>query len=274
VVTGGSLGIGREIARAFCGAGDTVVLVAREPGALEAAAEELRRAGGRAETAVCDVSDDAAVEAAVRGILDAHGRVDVLVNSAGIYGPVGPFVENDLGAWCETVEVNLLGAVRTTRRLLPGMIERRQGSVINLSGGGATGPKPGYSAYAATKTALVRFTEIVAHEVAPYGIRVNAIAPGFVATRLHRATLEAGTAAPDHAQVEQKLRQGGDDPRRAAELALFLADERSSGVSGRLISAIWDDWASLADRGPELEGSDLFTLRRIDDMFYREVPRE
>ena len=90
---------------------------------------------------------------------------------------------------------------------------------------------------------------------------------------LHDQTLAAGTAAPDRDKVAEKLRGKGDDPRRAAELAVFLASDRSAGVSGRLISAIWDEWEGL-EGDDELGDGDLFTLRRIDDMFYREVPRE
>ena len=133
--------------------------------------------------------------------------------------------------------------------------------------------KPGYSAYAASKTALVRLTEVLAHELASHGIRVNAIAPGFVATRLHQATLAAGDAAPDRDKVAAQLAEGGQDPRVAAELAVFLASDAAAGVTGRLISAPWDDWRSLAG-GETLAGNDLYTLRRIDDMFYRQVPRE
>jgi len=271
LVTGGSLGIGREIARAFCQQGDRVVVTARGAEDLQAAVEDLAGAGGSVESAVCDVTDDRAVGALLENLLERYGRVDVLVNNAGIYGPIGPLVDNDIESWCQTVEINLLGLIRITKSVLPQMIARGSGAIINLSGGGATGPKPGYSAYAASKTAVVRLTEVLAHELASSGIRVNAIAPGFVATRLHDQTLAAGPMAPDRDKVAEKLQGGGDDPRRAAELAVFLASDRAAGVSGRLISAIWDDWADLAGRSDQLAGSDLYTLRRIDNMFFTEV---
>ncbi len=273
VVTGGSLGIGKEIARAFCEAEDHVILTARGCEALEAAAAELEAEPGSVEAIAADVSSPESVQSLVEAVETRCGRIDVLVNNAGIYGPIGPFVENTLEAWCETVEINLLGVIRMTRSVLPGMLAAGDGVIVNLSGGGATGPKPGYSAYAATKTAVVRFTEVLAHELAETSIRCNAIAPGFVATRLHDQTLAAGDAAPDRDKVEETLGSGGDDPRRAAQLAVFLASPGAARINGRLISAIWDDWEAL-DESDSLESTDLFTLRRIDDMFYREVPRE
>ena len=271
LVTGGSLGIGKEIARAFVDAGDRVVICARGEADLEAAAAEL---GSSVGARVCDVADDAAVRALVDHVVSTFGRLDVLVNNAGVYGPIGPFATTDLGAFVETIGINLLGLVRVTREVVPQMIEQGRGVIVNLSGGGATGPKPGYSAYATAKAAVVRLTEVLAHELAEYSIRVNAIAPGFIPTRLHEETLAAGDAAPDRDRVRAKLAEGGDDPRLAAELAVFLASSEASGISGRLISSVWDDWRALAGKGLSLEGSDLFTLRRIDDMFYREVPRQ
>lgn len=274
LVTGGSLGIGKEIARAFGELGDRLVLCARGAEALEEAATELRAVGVEVEAVVCDVADDDSVRDLVDGAIEGQGRVDVLVNNAGIYGPIGPLADNDIEAWCRTIDVNLLGVMRVTRRVLPHMMTRGGGVILNLSGGGATGPKPGYSAYAASKTAVVRLTEVLAHELAPHSIRVNAIAPGFIPTRLHEETLEAGRLAPDHDKVRAKLEGGGDDPRLAAELATFLASEKAARITGRLISSVWDDWGELEGSGEELEGSDLFTLRRIDNMFFREVPRE
>ena len=160
------------------------------------------------------------------------------------------------------MKVNLGGCFRCCSLVLPGMIERRSGKIINLSGGGAVDPRPNFSAYAASKAAVVRFTETLAAEVAAHGIDVNAIAPGAIDTDMLREGIAAGDAAGDEAEeLRQIARQGGQDPDRAAALAVHLASAATDGLTGRLISAQWDDWENLDPRA--VMETDLFTLRRI-----------
>jgi len=142
---------------------------------------------------------------------------------------------------------------------------RRGGSIVNLSGGGATGPRPNFSAYATAKAGLVRFTETLAQEVADLGIRVNAISPGIMATEMLEAVLRAGPqqAGEDYQRMTEVKRNGGQPPERAAALAWYLASPASQGITGRLISAIWDPWPELAKHVDELNESDIYTLRRI-----------
>jgi NAD(P)-dependent dehydrogenase (short-subunit alcohol dehydrogenase family) len=145
------------------------------------------------------------------------------------------------------------------------MIPQRAGSIINLSGGGATSPRPNFSAYATAKAGLVRFSETLARELAEFHIRVNAVAPGAMNTAMQRAVLDAGAARAGEKEYQLALEQGRDGgapPERAAELCLFLASPDAAGISGRLISAVWDDWPALGGR-PELAASDIYTLRRI-----------
>ncbi len=187
--------------------------------------------------------------------------------------PIGTFVENDPRAWVEAIEVNLLGTVFSMHAVLPGMIARRKGVVVNFSGGGAVAPFPRFSAYSASKAAVVRLTETVAQEIKERGVRVNAIAPGAVNTRLLDQVLEAGERAGDefYEKAKQQKTNGGTPPALAAELAVFLASPAAAGVTGRLISAVWDDWKSLPERAPELGRSAMFTLRRIDGRHFTEV---
>jgi 3-oxoacyl-[acyl-carrier protein] reductase len=271
-VTGAGTGIGKEIARAFAANGDHVVVCGRHMESLEETAREIAGFEEQVCCQVCDVSDESSVVQLVEETLARFGRIDVLVNNAGIYGPIGLAHENPADEWLETLEINLFGVFLTTRHVVPVMVRNGGGAIINLSGGGATSPKPRYSAYATAKAGVVRFTEIVAHELAEQGVRVNAIAPGFIATRLHDRTLAAGDdAGPDLEQVRAKLKTGGDDPVKTAELALFLAGPDAEGITGKLFSAIWDDW-----RKPEVQAalrgaSDLYTLRRIDDVMFKKV---
>ena len=268
IVTGGGMGIGKEIARAFAAAGDRTVICGRTSGPLEETAAEL---GENVSTQACDVADPDSVARLVEDTLGRFGRIDVLVNNAGVYGPIGAAVDNPIEEWREAMTINLFGVFLTTRAV--GEVMRRQGSgsIVNLSGGGATSSKPRYSAYACAKSGVVRLTEVVADELREHGVRVNAIAPGFIVTRFHDQTLAAGAEAdPDVEKVRAKMESGGDDPKKAAELALFLAGPESEGITGKIFSAIWDEWRDPALREALRGSRDLYTLRRIDNVMFHE----
>jgi 3-oxoacyl-[acyl-carrier protein] reductase len=273
LITGGGRGIGEAVARAFARANSDVMLVARKRAEIERVAREIQASGARAWALPGDLRDGAIVERMVAKTLEEFGGLDVLVNAAGIYGPIGPFSECDPGAWAETIEINLIGTMHAMRAVLPHMLERRYGVIVNFSGGGAVAPLPRFSAYGASKAAIVRLTETVAKEVRDAGIRVNAIAPGAVNTRMLDQVLEAGERAGRefHAKALEQRNSGGTSPERAAELAVFLASAEAQGITGRLISAVWDDWKSLPQRATELETSSLYTLRRIDGRNFSEV---
>jgi 3-oxoacyl-[acyl-carrier protein] reductase len=266
VVTGASLGIGRAIAEAFVRAGHHVVLCARTAGPLEQAARELARPFQKILAHPCDVSDEKQVRALADFTARELGGADVLVNNAGIQGPAGPLDEVDWNEWKRTIEIDLFGVALPCRAFIPQMKQRGAGKIINLSGGGATGPRPFFSAYAAAKTAVVRLTENLAEELRPFHIDVNAIAPGAVKTRLTSETIAAGAekiGPTAHAEAMRIKQEGGCPPQLAADLCVFLASAECNGITGRLISARWDDWKSLPARRDELGGSDLYTLRRI-----------
>lgn len=272
-ITGGSRGIGEAVAHAFATAGANLVLLARTRRELERVANRTAAREVKALPLAADVSRRAEVEAAVSVALQEFGQIDVLVNAAGVYGPIGPLVENDMETWAKALEINLLGTVYCLHSLLPQMIARRKGVVINFSGGGAVSPFPRFSAYSASKAAVVRLTETVAEEVKEFGIRINAIAPGAVNTRLLDQALEAGERAGKefYAKAKEQKAKGGTPPEKAAELAVFLASPAAAGLTGRLISAVWDDWRSLPQRTEELGRSALFTLRRIDGRNFTEI---
>jgi NAD(P)-dependent dehydrogenase (short-subunit alcohol dehydrogenase family) len=269
LVTGANQGLGREIARAYAGAGASVVLCARDGTLLEAVREELGRVplpGRSIDAVAADVSDAASVQRLVDGALQRHGRIDILVNNAGIYGPMGPIEDIDWSAWVRTIEINLLGSVLMCKAVLPQMKRRRAGKIIQLSGGGATNPMPMVSAYAVSKAAIVRFADSLAEEVREFGIDVNAIAPGALNTRMLDEVLAAGPEKVGKAFFERSAQQkesGGAGLERGAALALFLASPASDGITGKLISALWDRWEDWPQHLDELRRSDAYTLRRI-----------
>jgi NAD(P)-dependent dehydrogenase (short-subunit alcohol dehydrogenase family) len=265
IITGAGRGIGRAIALAFAQEGANIVVASRTLSEVAETAEQARALGRHALVLKVDVCNRDEVERTVAQGLDEFGRLDILVNNAGTYGSIGPLVDSDPEKWVQTVRINLFGSFFCARAVLPFMIRERRGKIINLSGGGASSPLPNFSAYAASKAAIVRLTETLAEEVKPFNIQINAIAPGAVNTRLTDDLLAAGAAAGEQmlAQARRQKEAGGVPPERAAALAVFLASDQSDGLTGRLISAVWDDWESMDGRIDRIMASDLYTLRRV-----------
>jgi len=264
IITGASQGLGLEIARAFVRAGANVVICARDAERLAAAAAELRVIAEPADVSI----DDDTRRVVARAVAEL-GHIDILVNNAGVYGPMGDIDAVDWQAWVRAIEINLYGSVLMCRHALPHMRARRYGKIIQVSGGGATGPLPRISAYAASKAAVVRFAETLAEEVRGDGIDVNSIAPGPLNTRLLDEVLAAGPESVGTSFYERAMKQkadGGADPAHGAALAVFLASAASDGITGKLLSAIWDPWEDLPSHAEDLRG-DVYTLRRI-------VPRD
>jgi len=269
LITGASEGFGKAVARAFLENGASVVICARRRGPLLKAYDELSRFAGKGQKLMAcpaDVSKPSQAECLVRCALKKMGRVDVLVNNAGVYGPKGPLEKTDAREWAKALEINLLGAVHLCRKLLPHFKKRGRGKIINLSGGGATNPLPNLSAYAASKAALVRFSETLAEETRGSDIDVNSVAPGALNTRLLDEILEAGPEKVGRAFYERSRKQkeeGGVPLEKGAALCVFLASSESDGITGKLISAAWDPWESLPRHLEDVRGTDIYTLRRI-----------
>jgi 3-oxoacyl-[acyl-carrier protein] reductase len=264
MVTGGGSGIGEAIALRFAAEGARLALAARTAKELDRVAEACRAAGAECSTHVVDV----AIRKQVHDVVESVGPVDILVNCAGVYGPIGPFIENDLDEWEQALRINLLGTLYACSEVIPGMVERGRGSIINMSGGGATAPLPNFSLYAASKAAVVRLTDTLASELKGTGVRLNAIAPGAIDTRLQDQVLAAGERG---GEIYKRMRSMRDSGRGAtpvempARLAVFLASDASECLTGRLISAPHDPWESWdAKQIEHIAASDWYTLRRLD----------
>jgi NAD(P)-dependent dehydrogenase (short-subunit alcohol dehydrogenase family) len=269
VVTGASQGLGKAIARAFVREGAHVAVCARDEELIYAAATDLKELASASQKifgAACDVSVEEDVARFFREVLCRLGRVNVLVNNAGVYGPKGESEKVDFHEWTRAIEINLLGTFLPCRSAISQMKELRRGKIINLSGGGATAPLPRFSAYAASKAAVVRLSETLAEELREFSIDVNAIAPGALNTRLLEEVLSAGPDAVGDEFYQKALKQrdsGGVPLEKAASLCVYLASELSDGISGKLISAQWDPWENLHAFREQLAKSDIYTLRRI-----------
>ena len=269
IITGANQGFGKAVAKACIREGAHVVLCARDGALLEEARKEL---GAEASAGQCVAAEpaDVACESDVARLFDLAKRtlprLDGLVNNAGVYGPKGLLDEVDLQAWWKAIEINLLGTVLMCRRALPLMRAQGYGKIVNLSGGGATAPLPRISAYAASKAGVVRLTDTLAEENKSFGIDVNAVAPGALNTRLLDEVLAEGPERMGKEFYERSLKQkqqGGAPLEKGANLCVFLLSSASDGITGRLISAIWDPWEALPQRIEELRRTDIYTLRRI-----------
>lgn len=269
IITGANQGFGLEVARKYVLAGADVMLCARNGALLQEVQVELIKLAApdqKIYIKAADVSLESDVQELVRETLAKLGGCHILVNNAGVYGPKGEIESVDWAEWTKAIEINVYGSILMCRAILPHFKAQGYGKVIQLSGGGATNPMPRISAYAVSKAAIVRFAETLAEEVRGSGIDVNAIAPGALNTRMLDEVLEAGPEKVGKTFYERSLKQkesGGTPLGRGAELALFLASAESDGITGKLISAVWDEWEHWPEHLEELSSSDVYTLRRI-----------
>ena len=266
IITGAGRGIGQAIAQAYAREGAHLVLAARSQPELEQTAAAIAKTGAQAIAVPTDVTDPAQAERLASAALTRFGRIDLLVNNAGISGPVGPLQDNDIAQWAETISVNLTGTFLVCRAVIPIMLQQGGGKIINLSGAGAANAWSNLSAYCASKAAVVRLTEVLAQELAPNNIAVNALGPGSVHTAMwDQMTQDAARAGADfiHRLGLQVTSGGGAPIGECAELAVWLASKESDNLTGRLISATADDFRNLTSRIPEIMATDAATLRRI-----------
>ena len=261
-VTGAGRGIGKRLAIGFAAQGARVGLLARSKAELDLCHLEIEHAGGSALRLRADTSDYEQVMAAVERMrvqFGAHPKV--LICSAAVLGPIGPFAESNAKSWHEVIQTNVTGVLNACHAVLPHMLEKRSGKIIILAGGGSTPARPNFALHEATKTALVRFAETLAEEVNDRNVQVNCLAPGEAYTHMTDQILAAGERAgwQEIEEARQVRMTGGVAAEKQIELALFLASEQSNHISGRLIH-VQDDWKKLRDRNINPE---LYRLRRV-----------
>lgn len=268
IITGAGRGLGYKITERFLQEGAFLTVCARNEQELKksmAVFQKEERYSGRLVPVRADVASEEDAGALCRTCVQHFGKIDIVVNNAGIHGAKGALDSVNMDEWKQAVEVNLYGTVHMIRHALPYMKKQKYGKIISLSGGGAASPRPYFSAYAASKAAVVRLTENLAQEYRAYGIDINAVAPGAMNTRLLEDILRAGETVTggEYEKARRQLETGGTDPAVPAGLCVYLASAESDGITGRLISAVWDSWADLHTHADDLAGSDIYTLRRI-----------
>jgi NAD(P)-dependent dehydrogenase (short-subunit alcohol dehydrogenase family) len=265
LITGAGRGIGKRLALGLAQAGCRIGLLARSQAELDLAKLEIEQAGGSAMRLRADVRNLEEIGIAVERMRSQYGTVDGLICAAAVMGPIGPFLTTKPKLWSDAIETNLVGVANACRAALPLMIERRSGKIITVSGAGSAYSRPNFTAYAAAKAAVVRFTECLADEVRDHNIQVNSMAPGAVYTHMTDEILSAGEERAGRKEVEaaEEIRvTGGVLPEKQLQLAHFLLSERSNHISGKLIH-VNDDWKRLETENARPE---FLTLRRVQRM--------
>jgi NAD(P)-dependent dehydrogenase (short-subunit alcohol dehydrogenase family) len=266
LITGSGRGIGRAFALASAQRGATVVLTARSPGQLAETVLRIEGDGGRAFAFTCDVTVEANVRSVVEQVQQKLGLVDVLINNAGVWGPIAKVWEVDVGAWWKTMEIHVLGSLLFSHAVLPAMIARKRGCIINIVSHAGVHRWPTCSAYAVSKAAVIKLTENLAAETRKLGISIFAAHPGIVTTGLTDEAFhldaptdsDAGKAA---AWIRQEVLNGhAVSPEQAAAFVVTLASGAADALSGRYVT-VHDDLPYLLSRAEEIGQHDLYTLK-------------
>lgn len=260
IVTGAGRGIGRAIAEQFAAEGARVALVSRTQKELDEVAQDIVEAGGDAKAIVADVSDLEQVQSAVAQVEDEMGPIDVLMNNAGVHHGFGPVWEIDPDQWWQDMTVNVRGVFNFCREVSQKMVDRQEGRIINMVGGGFSGPSPNMSGYGASKTAVMRLTETFAEELKEHNVKVFAMGPGLVKTPLTMANLKR-PVVKKYMSLQEAFDEGRDiPPTIAAGIATELASGRLDALTGRMIGPN-NDFDKLEADTDRIINQDLLTLR-------------
>ena len=273
IVTGGGRGIGLLVARALADARTSVGLVARSHDELTRAVALIEEAGGTAASAVADVTDGPQLAHAIAELRSTLGPIDLLVNNAGVSGPIGPLWEVDPDAWWMTMDVNLRGVVLASHLVLPEMVARGRGRIINLTSQAGVHRWPLVSAYSVSKAAVTKLTENLARETSRHGVSVFSVHPGLLPIGMSETVTGHAPATPHEERIQQwtleQLESGhGADPQQAVDLILRLAAGDADGLSGRHLS-VHDDLDAVVAHQQEIRDEDLYVLRPDRLRFFR-----
>jgi len=262
IITGGAGGIGAKLTKHLIRKNYSITVIGRNKSRFE----NLSINSSNVQFYTIDISSTKDVELFYKWYSDLNNSIFALINAAGVQPPIGEFGNNNNQEWENNLNTNIFGTANMIKGAIPLLKIGKHNKIINFSGGGATSFRPNFSAYAVSKIAIVKLTEIIAHELNKYSIDVNAVSPGAINTDMLKEIIEAGSdcAGVEYNDAIKRQKKGGESPDKIIELCDFLLSERSNGISGKLISAIWDDYKNEKFIKRLKNDPDFCTLRRID----------
>jgi NAD(P)-dependent dehydrogenase (short-subunit alcohol dehydrogenase family) len=263
LITGGSSGIGRYLAETLSKK-NTVITCGRSNKKLF----KKNKNNFNITNYCCDISNERSVIKFTK-LLKKIVKIDVIINCAGIYGGIGKFYNISFNSWKKAIETNFFGTYLICKHFLKFLEKSKIKKIINFAGGGAFNPFPNYSSYATSKAAVVRFTETIAEELKSKKISVNCIAPGFVATNIHKKTIKSGpkkSGKKFYYETLKKLKKGSTPLEKIHNCISFLISNKSRLLNGKTISVNFDPWNKkfFQNKIKMLKNSDLLTMRRIN----------
>jgi short-subunit dehydrogenase len=268
IITGATGGFGSALAIKYYQEGANLILIGRSFDKLNSLKEKLlvdKKSNQFIKTIKLDLANLNLISKVLKKEFIKISKFDVLINCAAIQGPIGKSWENKFIEWQNTFNINFYSTMVLINIILPFMLKNNSGSIINISGGGSTSSRPDFSSYAISKTALVRYTEILAEEVSNTKIKVNSIAPGIMATNMTKEVIKNKKNITNIKELKaaNKVLLEGDNMEKALNLCFFLSSKESKGINGKLISATWDPWEKITKNLNYISKSDIYTLRRI-----------
>tara|TARA_B100000035_G_scaffold278357_1_gene257266 strand:+ start:15041 stop:15928 length:888 start_codon:yes stop_codon:yes gene_type:complete len=270
LITGASRGIGKEISKKFLLNGASIIICSKNKARIEKTKKELKNLNLNKDQFikeyVVNLASEKETNLFCKEIISSYPALDILINCAGVHGPLGNIENYSMQNLRDTLEINLISPINICTHFLKEFKNKNYGKIINFSGGGATFPLPEMNAYSLSKVALVRFTENISTELKNYNIDINAIAPGAILTDMNKSILNAGpekVGVNYYKELKEKFKKSSGDINIVTDLTLYLASKESDGISGKLISAVWDNWKNFDKFKNTLISTDIYNLRRI-----------
>jgi short-subunit dehydrogenase len=270
LLTGATKGIGKQIAISLATNNAQLIAIARSNDDLIKLKNDLQNKGGPHLYYSLDVSNELLVKQIFDEINQQVSLLDGIINCAGSFGSIGKFEETSPSQFLESIQINLMGSYNICYHGFKLLSKAPKGKIINFAGGGVTGTFPNYSGYACSKIALTKLTENLSVEYPT--LNINIIAPGFVKTDLANQTIMAGYSAGSfYEKTKKMLLDGGIDVKFTVDLVNYLLSDEANGISGKLISAPWDQWKEVHYQKEIKENPDFCTIRRIDNKYFTSI---
>ena len=264
IITGGSGGIGGVLTKHFLNRIYSVTVIGKNKKRFE----NLKIESSNVQFYSLDISCLNDVQSFFNWFSSSNASLYALINVAGVQPPIGEFASNNDQEWENNLKINIFGTANMIKGAISLLKIGKHNKIINFSGGGATSSRPNFSAYAVSKIAIIKLTEILANELDKYSIDINAVAPGAINTEMLNEIIDAGSdyAGVEYTEAIKRHKEGGESPDKIVELCDFLLSEKSNRITGKLISAIWDDFNGEEFISRLKSDKDFCTLRRIDSL--------